>query len=80
MGIMDKLEKIRQTKEEIRNAITAKGVEITEKDAFELYAGKIREIGGTKENDEKLYHCAQLNHGMCRMADNIYKCTKIEEG
>lgn len=55
--VVEKLNKVIQTKEDIAAAIAEKGVKITDKEAFSTYSEKIREIqipmivvyGGTTE-------------------------------
>lgn len=45
-SIAEKLDYLSQTKEEIRQAIVDKGVEVSDTDTFRSYAGKINEITG----------------------------------
>jgi len=46
MSVIDQLSELMQIKADIREAINAKGVTVTEDDPFYIYASKILEIGG----------------------------------
>lgn len=52
MAIEDKLNYLLDTKKQIKNSITEKGVDILETDTFRSYADKIKQIKGSSETDE----------------------------
>ena len=68
--LVEKINYLKETKTAIKNAITAKGVSVSDTDTFRSYAGKIGEIqsGGSSENN------AFMDFSKYTKGTNLYKC------